>query len=83
MSGSRRSAATGSGASVSATSLSAESLGLQHKIGSIAPGMDADIIAMEGDPLRDVTAVRRVIFVMKSGTVFENLARGTKSRPTP
>jgi len=67
----------------SATSLSAESLGLQDKIGSIAPGMDADIIAMDGDPLRDVTAIRRVVFVMKSGKVFENLARGAKSQPEP
>ena len=64
---------------VSATSLSAESLSLKDKIGSIAPGMDADIIAMEGDPLRDVTAVRRVVFVMKGGKVYENLAAGAKA----
>jgi len=64
---------------ISATSLSAESLGLHDKIGSIAPGMDADIIAMDGDPLRDVTAVRRVVFVMKGGKVFENLPRGSKT----
>jgi imidazolonepropionase-like amidohydrolase len=63
---------------VSMTSLSAESLGLKDSIGSIAPGMDADIVAMEGDPLRDVTAVRRVVFVMKGGKVYENLAPGTK-----
>jgi imidazolonepropionase-like amidohydrolase len=63
---------------VSATSLSAESLGLQNSIGSIAPGMDADIVAMDGNPLQDVTAVRRVVFVMKAGKVFENLAPGTK-----
>ena len=64
---------------VSATSLSAESLGLKDKTGSIAPGMDADIIAMDGDPLRDVTAVRRVVFVMKGGKVYENLAPGAKA----
>lgn len=63
---------------VSMTSLSAESLGLRDSIGSIAPGMDADIVAMEGDPLRDVTAVRRVVFVMKGGKVYENLAPGAK-----
>jgi len=63
---------------MSATSISAESLGLDDKIGSIAPGMDADIIAMDGDPLHDVTAARRVVFVMKGGKVYENLATDAK-----
>ena len=64
---------------ISATSLSAESLGLEKQIGSIAPGMDADIVATDGNPLQDITAVRRVLFVMKGGKVFENLARGSKT----
>jgi imidazolonepropionase-like amidohydrolase len=63
---------------MSATSVSAESLGLRDRIGALAPGMDADIIAMDGDPLRDVTAARRVVFVMKGGKVYENLAPGAK-----
>lgn len=63
---------------MSATSISAESLGLKEKIGAIAPGMDADIIAMDGDPLRDPTAARRVVFVMKAGRVYESLASGAK-----
>jgi imidazolonepropionase-like amidohydrolase len=63
---------------MSATSVSAASLGLKDKVGAIAPGMDADIIAMDGDPLHDVTAVRRVVFVMKGGKVYENLAPGAK-----
>lgn len=63
---------------LSATSISAESLGLQNKIGAIAPGMDADIIAMDGDPLTDFTAARRVVFVMKGGKVYENLAPNAK-----
>lgn len=66
---------------VSATSLSAQSLGLQNQIGAIAPGMDADIIATDGNPLQDATAVRRVVFVMKGGRVYENLARGSKAAP--
>ena len=52
---------------MSATSISAESLGLKDKVGAIAPGMDADIIAMDGDPLHDPIAARRVVFVMKGG----------------
>lgn len=63
---------------MSATSISAESLGLKDKIGAIAPGMDADIIAIDGDPLRDPAAARRVVFVMKSGKVYENLAPAAK-----
>ncbi|HEY6388053.1 MAG TPA: amidohydrolase family protein [Candidatus Acidoferrum sp.] len=65
---------------MSATSISAESLGLKEKVGTIAPDMDADIIAMDGDPLQDITAVRRVLFVMRDGKVYENLALGAKGR---
>jgi len=52
------------------TSLAAESLGLQDKVGTIAPGMEADIIAVEGNPLSDATALRRIAFVMKGGKIF-------------
>jgi imidazolonepropionase-like amidohydrolase len=58
---------------ISVTSLSALSLNLQHEIGTIAPGMQADIIAMDGNPLTDPTSVRRVEFVMKGGTIFKNV----------
>jgi len=56
---------------VSATSLSAESLGLDHTIGTIAPGYEADIIAVSGDPLKDIEALRHVVFVMKGGKVYK------------
>jgi imidazolonepropionase-like amidohydrolase len=60
---------------VSANSMGAEALGMAEQIGSIAPGLEADIIALDGDPLKDITAVRRVVFVMKGGTVYKNVAR--------
>ena len=63
-------------AMVSANSLGAEALGMTDRIGSIAPGLEADIIAIDGDPLKDITAVRRVVFVMKGGVVYKNAARG-------
>lgn len=62
-------------AMVSANSLGAEALNLAGQIGSIAPGLQADIIAIDGDPLKDITAVRRVVFVMKSGVVYKNTRR--------
>lgn len=62
-------------AMAAANSLAAESLNMQDQIGSIAPGMQADIIALDGDPLKDITAVRRVVFVMKGGKVYKNLAQ--------
>ncbi len=54
---------------VSATSMSAESLGL-HDVGTVAAGFQADLVATDGNPLDDITAVRRVVFVMKGGEVF-------------
>ncbi len=57
---------------VSITSLAARSMNLDHEIGTLAPGMEADLIAVEGDPLKDITALRRVVFVMKGGKVYKN-----------
>jgi imidazolonepropionase-like amidohydrolase len=62
-------------AMVSANSLAAEAMRLSNQIGSITPGLEADIIALDGNPLEDITAVRRVVFVMKGGIVYKNLAR--------
>ena len=55
-----------------ATSLNAQSLNLGNRIGSIAGGFEADLIAVDGDPLQDITALRRVVFVMKGGRVYKN-----------
>jgi imidazolonepropionase-like amidohydrolase len=57
---------------VAATSLNAQALNLSNRIGWIAPGLQADIIALNGDPLKDITAVRRVVFVMKGGVVYKS-----------
>jgi imidazolonepropionase-like amidohydrolase len=57
----------------SATSISARSLGLGDRIGTVAAGFDADLVATAGNPLEDVTAVRRVVFVMKGGKVYKNI----------
>jgi len=54
---------------VSGMSVAAESLGLDREIGGIAVGMMADLVAVQGDPLTDITAVRHVEFVMKGGRV--------------
>jgi imidazolonepropionase-like amidohydrolase len=44
----------------------------EGQIGELKPGFYADIIAVDGDPLSDISAVTRVRFVMKNGTVFRN-----------
>jgi imidazolonepropionase-like amidohydrolase len=62
---------------VSATSTAAESLNMANRIGTIAPGMQADIIALDGNPVDDITALRRVVFVMKGGKIYKN------ERPAP
>jgi imidazolonepropionase-like amidohydrolase len=54
----------------SATSLTAQVIGLGDRLGVIAPGFDADIIAVAGDPSKDIMALRRVRFVMRAGVVF-------------
>jgi imidazolonepropionase-like amidohydrolase len=60
---------------VSLTSRSAESLRMQDRIGAIAPGLDADLVAVEGDPLADITALRKVVFVMRGGRVVSDTSR--------
>ena len=63
---------------VSANSVAAEAIGMSAQLGRLAPGYDADIIALDGDPLQDITAVRRVVFVMRGGKIYKWLgaARG-------
>jgi imidazolonepropionase-like amidohydrolase len=55
----------------SATSVNARVMHMADKIGAVKPQLFADLIAVEGDPTRDVSALRRVKFVMKGGTVYK------------
>jgi len=56
----------------SATSNDAELLGIAQKVGTLEKGKLADIIAMPGDPIADITATERVSFVMKEGKIIRN-----------
>src|ERR1017187_7079691 len=58
---------------ISATSRAAASLAMGDKIGAIAEGMEADLVATDGNPLLNIEAVRKVTFVMKGGVVYKNL----------
>ena len=58
----------------SITVLAAEALGMRDRIGAIAPGMEADLVAVEGNPLEDITALRRVVFVMKGGVTQKDVS---------
>jgi len=57
---------------VSATSLNAEIMGWSDRVGSVEAGKFADLIAVEKDPLRDITELERTRFVMKGGVVYKN-----------
>ena len=56
---------------ISATSLAAQSMRLDKTVGTLAPGYEADIIALDGDPTSDINAVKRVAFVMRAGKVYK------------
>jgi imidazolonepropionase-like amidohydrolase len=55
------------------TSSAADLLDMQDRVGTLEKGKFADIIAVPGDPLKDVTALERASFVMKGGVVVKNV----------
>lgn len=55
----------------SATSVAADLLGWEDRLGSLEPGKIADVVAVKGNPVEDITAMTHVTFVMKDGTVFK------------
>jgi imidazolonepropionase-like amidohydrolase len=57
----------------SATTVAAELMGWEDRVGAIAPDLAADLIAVEGDPLTDVALLTDVRFVMKGGGVVRDL----------
>ena len=64
---------------VAATSLNAQSLRMADQIGTLAPGMQADLVVVDGDPVKDITALERVVFVMKGGRVYKNVTRPSQT----
>jgi imidazolonepropionase-like amidohydrolase len=62
---------------IGATSLAAKSMNLDKSIGTLAAGYEADLIAIDGDPVTDISAVTRVAFVMRGGKVYKNVSAGT------
>jgi imidazolonepropionase-like amidohydrolase len=54
------------------TSVAAELLGQSARIGHLAPGMLADMVAVPGDPLQDISVLQKVMFVMKDGVVYRH-----------
>jgi imidazolonepropionase-like amidohydrolase len=67
----------------SATVNAADLLGWSDRVGEVSAGRFADIVAVTGDPLRDITELERVRFVMKGGIVYKSELQGVSRAPLP
>jgi imidazolonepropionase-like amidohydrolase len=63
-----------------ATRLAAEAIGWSDRVGTLEPGRFADLVAVAGDPLKDITELERVVFVMKGGEVHRDALPHAGSR---
>jgi imidazolonepropionase-like amidohydrolase len=66
----------------SATTSAADLLGWSDRVGSVAPGRYADLVAVDGDPLGDITLLEHVNFVMKGGVVYKDTRQSAGARKT-
>ena len=57
---------------MTATKISAELLGVDSMLGTIEPNKKADVIAVEGNPLEEISVLKKVVFVMKDGFVYKS-----------
>ncbi len=67
----------------SATTSAADLLGWADRVGAVAPGLYADLVAVDGNPLSDITELERVKFVMKGGIVYKDSRERAGLRPVP
>lgn len=66
---------------IAATGNAADLLGAPEQVGSIRAGRFADLIAVSGDPLQDITRLEQVSFVMKGGVVYKRNGKTEPSKP--
>jgi imidazolonepropionase-like amidohydrolase len=66
----------------SATTSAADLLGWSDRVGSVAPGRYADLVAVDGDPLANITLLEHLNFVMKGGVVYKDTRQSAAARTT-
>ena len=66
----------------SATRVSAELLGIEDELGTLEEGKTADVVAVAGDPLKDISVMQKVVFVMKDGKIYKNESESLEKHTT-
>jgi imidazolonepropionase-like amidohydrolase len=54
------------------TSVDAELLGIQNRVGTLEPGKLADVVVIPGDPIQNIRQIEKIVFVMKEGVIYRN-----------